>query len=87
MPAKQWPNLVLCLKERTQNPCSRLLGKRKPLESTAGVLWEAQGKLCSVAASLCQRAVSKWKNVLADHVYHPGHRAFFLILLQTFLLG
>ena len=56
MPAKQWPNLVLCLKERPQNPSSRLLGKRKTLESTAGVLWEAQDRLCSVAASLCQKS-------------------------------
>lgn len=56
MPPKQWPNLVLCLKVRAKNPSNRLLGKRKTLESTAGVLWEAQNGLCPAAARLCQQS-------------------------------
>lgn len=61
--------------------------ERKTLESTAGVLWEAQNRLCSAPAGLCQRAVSKWKNVLTDHVYHPCHLALFTDSYTAFLAG
>lgn len=73
MPTKQWPNLVLCLKERTQKSLKQASGgKKNPRKYSRGSLEKHKIGFVLWLPVCARTAVSKWKNVLTDRVYHPA---------------